>query len=110
GKNGVSADKREGDGMTPIGTFPLRRLLYRPDHFRPGEIATGLPAQPLRADDGWCENPAYPEYNRPIRHPHPCTRDRMWRPDHLYDLIVIGGYNDAPVAPGRGSAIFLHLS
>jgi L,D-peptidoglycan transpeptidase YkuD (ErfK/YbiS/YcfS/YnhG family) len=33
----------------------------------------------------------------------------MWRDDHLYDVLGVIGYNDAPPIPGRGSAIFLHV-
>jgi L,D-peptidoglycan transpeptidase YkuD (ErfK/YbiS/YcfS/YnhG family) len=33
----------------------------------------------------------------------------MWRDDHLYDVLAVIGYNDAPTIPGRGSAIFLHV-
>ena len=31
GRGGIATKKREGDGITPAGTWPLRRLLYRPD-------------------------------------------------------------------------------
>jgi L,D-peptidoglycan transpeptidase YkuD (ErfK/YbiS/YcfS/YnhG family) len=31
GPAGVTAAKREGDGATPAGCFPLRRVFYRAD-------------------------------------------------------------------------------
>ncbi len=34
----------------------------------------------------------------------------MWREDELYDLVVAIGYNTDPPAPGKGSAIFLHVA
>jgi L,D-peptidoglycan transpeptidase YkuD (ErfK/YbiS/YcfS/YnhG family) len=34
----------------------------------------------------------------------------MWLESGVYDIVVILGHNDAPVVPGMGSAIFLHLS
>ena len=34
----------------------------------------------------------------------------MWRSDALYDVIGVLGWNDAPVARNRGSAIFLHVA
>jgi L,D-peptidoglycan transpeptidase YkuD (ErfK/YbiS/YcfS/YnhG family) len=34
----------------------------------------------------------------------------MWREDNLYDVVLVVGYNDAPVVAGKGSAIFLHLA
>lgn len=109
GRGGLVADKREGDGGTPLGRFPLRRLFYRPD--RETAPATGLPVLPLAADLGWCDDPADPScYNRLVRLPFAASHERMWRDDHLYDLVVELGYNDAPPVPGRGSAIFLHLA
>jgi L,D-peptidoglycan transpeptidase YkuD (ErfK/YbiS/YcfS/YnhG family) len=69
GRAGLVADKREGDGGTPIGRFAFRRLLYRAD--RVPHIETRLPARHIDPADGWCDDPASPEYNRPIRLPHP---------------------------------------
>jgi L,D-peptidoglycan transpeptidase YkuD (ErfK/YbiS/YcfS/YnhG family) len=69
-----------------------------------------LPSRALVPDDGWCEDPADPDYNRLVRLPHGGTIDRLWREDHLYDVIIVIGHNDDPVRPGLGSAIFLHLA
>ncbi|WP_114392206.1 L,D-transpeptidase family protein [Oleisolibacter albus] len=108
GRAGIAADKREGDGATPVGAFPLRRVLYRPDRLAPPE--TGLPAAPIAADDGWCDDPAHPAYNRPVKRPFPASHEVMWRDDHVYDLVVVLGHNDDPPVPGLGSAVFLHLA
>jgi len=108
GRAGVVADKREGDGGTPRGVLPLRRVFYRPDRLSPP--ATGLPVRALAPDDGWCDDPADPAYNRLVRRPYPASAERLWRDDAVYDVIVELGWNDDPVAPGRGSAIFLHVA
>ncbi len=108
GHGGVRIDKREGDGATPVGRFPLRRVLYRPD--RLSAPTTLLPVAPLAPDDGWCDDPADPQYNRPVRLPYAARHEELWRTDALYDVIVAVGYNDVPVVPGKGSAIFLHLA
>ncbi|GGF32355.1 hypothetical protein GCM10011611_43200 [Aliidongia dinghuensis] len=108
GRGGLSADKREGDGATPIGAWPLRRLLYRPDRLEPPP--TGLPVTPIAATDGWCDAPGDPNYNLPVVLPYPASTEALWREDTVYDLIVPLGYNDTPVVSGRGSAIFLHLA
>ncbi len=108
GRNGVCAVKREGDGSTPAGTFPLRRVYFRPDRLPPPK--TGLPVSPLRHTDGWCDAPEDPSYNRPVQLPHPSSAETLWRQDHLYDIIVVIGFNDDPPEPQFGSAIFLHLA
>ncbi|MGB8275678.1 MAG: L,D-transpeptidase family protein [Alphaproteobacteria bacterium] len=108
GRSGVTTNKREGDGATPAGCFPLRRVLFRADRIAPPK--TALPVAALSGSDGWCDDPAHPDYNRPVRLPHPGSCERLWREDGAYDLIVVVGYNDDPVVPGRGSAIFLHVA
>jgi L,D-peptidoglycan transpeptidase YkuD (ErfK/YbiS/YcfS/YnhG family) len=109
GRNGLSDTKREGDGATPIGAWPLRRVLYRPD--RLDMPATALPATPIGLADGWCDAPDDKNYNLPVILPYPASCEALWRQDAVYDLIVPLGYNDGPmIVPGRGSAIFLHLA
>jgi L,D-peptidoglycan transpeptidase YkuD (ErfK/YbiS/YcfS/YnhG family) len=110
GRGGVIAagDKREGDGASPLGVWPIRRVLYRPG---PGPAPrTALPVQPIAPDDGWCDAPDDRAYNRPVKRPYPASSEAMWREDGLYDLIVVLGHNDDPPVPGLGSAIFLHLA
>jgi L,D-peptidoglycan transpeptidase YkuD (ErfK/YbiS/YcfS/YnhG family) len=108
GRGGVRADKREGDGASPAGTFPLLHAYYRPDRVvRP---STGLPLFALRPEDGWVDDPADPQYNLPVTLPYAASHEEMWREDGLYDLVVVIGYNTDPPVPGLGSAIFLHAS
>ena len=108
GRGGVSADKREGDGATPSGLMPLRRVLYRPDRRDAPHCA--VPLLPLAPTDGWCDDPTRPAYNQPVRLPVDASAETLWRDDALYDVIGVLGWNDDPVQPGRGSAIFLHIA
>lgn len=108
GRGGRRALKHEGDGATPIGVWPIREVFYRPD--RVARPFTPLPVRPLRPEDGWCDDPRDRNYNRLVRLPYPAGHERLWRDDHLYDLVVVLGYNDTPRMRGRGSAIFMHLA
>jgi L,D-peptidoglycan transpeptidase YkuD (ErfK/YbiS/YcfS/YnhG family) len=108
GRTGVRKDKREGDGATPAGCFPLREVYFRAD--RLAAPPTGLLTSPISPDLGWCDDPADAAYNRPVRLPYAARHERLWRDDDLYDLVVAIGYNDDPVEPGRGSAVFLHVA
>ena len=108
GRGSIRANKREGDGGTPRGTFRPVRLWWRPD--RGPRPRTMLPVRRIRPDDGWCENPADRRYNHAVRVPEGNPGDRLWRADHLYDLIVEIDHNTRPRVAGRGSAVFLHLA
>jgi L,D-peptidoglycan transpeptidase YkuD (ErfK/YbiS/YcfS/YnhG family) len=108
GRGGVRADKQEGDGATPVGLLPLRRVLYRADRVAPPPCRA--PVEPASRSDGWCDDPGHPDYNRAVRLPHPARHEALWRGDHVYDILGVLGWNDAPVVRGRGSAIFLHLA
>jgi L,D-peptidoglycan transpeptidase YkuD (ErfK/YbiS/YcfS/YnhG family) len=108
GRGGRRRDKREGDGATPIGSWTMRRLVYRADRLAPPE--TALPISVIGRTDGWCDAPGDPRYNLPVTLPYPASAETLWREDGVYDLIVPLGYNDAPVLAGAGSAIFLHLA
>lgn len=108
GRAGIKANKREGDGGTPRGRFRLKRLWWRGDRLtRP---RTGLPLRPIRPQDAWSEDPRDRRYNRPVRRHAGEPGDRLWRDDHLYDLIIEIDHNDCPRIAGRGSAVFIHLA
>ena len=103
-----AAAKREGDGASPAGVWPIRDVIYRPDRGPPP--ATQFRVRAMAPDDGWCDDPADPAYNRPVKLPYPASAETMWRDDALYDIVVVLGHNDDPVVPGMGSAIFLHVA
>ena len=115
GKGGVvpAADKREGDGCSPLGVWPVRRVLYRPDRTfgaLGGLLKAGIETAPIAPNDGWCDAPGDRNYNRPVKLPYPVSAERMWRDDHVYDVVIVLGHNDDPVVPLMGSAIFVHLA
>ena len=108
GRGGIRANKREGDGGTPKGTFRPRRLWWRADrHLRP---RTHLAVRAIGPEDAWCEEPSDRHYNQPVRLNAGQRGDRLTRDDHLYDFIVEIDHNAAPRIAGRGSAVFLHLA
>jgi L,D-peptidoglycan transpeptidase YkuD (ErfK/YbiS/YcfS/YnhG family) len=108
GRGGRGAKVREGDGITPVGRWPVRAVLYRPDRLR--RPRTALPLRAIRAHDGWCDDPTDGRYNRMVKLPFRRSHERLWRGDHLYDIVIVLGYNDRPRSLGRGSAIFIHLA
>ena len=108
GHGGIRRHKREGDGGTPAGLLPLRRVLYRAD--RVARPRAAVPAMPLAPHDGWCDDPSSADYNRAVRLPHPDRHEALWRADGVYDVIGVLGWNDDPAARGMGSAIFLHVA
>jgi L,D-peptidoglycan transpeptidase YkuD (ErfK/YbiS/YcfS/YnhG family) len=108
GRGGIRANKREGDGGTPKGTFHPRKLWWRAD--RHPQPRTFLPVRAIAFEDAWCEDPNNRHYNRPVRLDRDRSGDRLRREDHLYDFIVEIDHNSSPRVAGRGSAVFLHLA
>jgi L,D-peptidoglycan transpeptidase YkuD (ErfK/YbiS/YcfS/YnhG family) len=108
GRTGIRADKREGDGATPRGRFRLVRLWWRADRLpRPRSRLAARRIEPALA---WCEDPGDRRYNRPFRRSAKEPGDRLWREDHLYDLVIELSHNSRPRVAGRGSAVFLHVA
>nr|WP_246710292.1 MULTISPECIES: L,D-transpeptidase family protein [unclassified Martelella] len=109
GRNGATALKREGDGKTPIGTMALI-YGYRDDRHRQSWPRSGLGIKAMKAEDGWCDAPASPNYNRPVRLPFGASHERLLRDDGIYDLVIVMDWNMRPRARNRGSAVFFHLA
>jgi L,D-peptidoglycan transpeptidase YkuD (ErfK/YbiS/YcfS/YnhG family) len=108
GRGGIKANKREGDGATPSGRFRPRQVWWRADRgVRP---VGALPTRRIGRHDAWCEDPTDRRYNRPIRLAPGQAGDRLWRTDHLYDIVIELDHNTRPRVSGRGSAIFIHLA
>lgn len=108
GGGGIKANKVEGDLATPHGVFRPRRVWWRADRMpRP---KTALPVQRIARTDAWCEDPGDRRYNQHILLDGSAPGDRLWRDDHLYDLIVELDHNTRPRIARRGSAVFIHLA
>lgn len=108
GKNGFSPSKKEGDLCTPIGEFALRQVYYRADKI--AQPITALPIHATLQSDGWCDDADSELYNQHITLPFSARHEKLWRDDDVYDIVVVLGYNDAPVVAGAGSAIFMHIA
>jgi L,D-peptidoglycan transpeptidase YkuD (ErfK/YbiS/YcfS/YnhG family) len=110
GKNGLSSNRREGDGTTPTGTYRIGRTMYG-NAPNPG---VRFPYRRLRCGDWWDEDPSSPTYNS-FQHVRCGTKpafggasEGMWQQPEAYPFLAVIEYNTRPVVPGRGSGIFLH--
>jgi L,D-peptidoglycan transpeptidase YkuD (ErfK/YbiS/YcfS/YnhG family) len=112
GRSGLSAHKHEGDGATPAGTFRLGDTMYG---IAPDPGVNGAYHR-LVCGDWWDEDVRSPAYNT-FRHVACGTRpsfggdsEALWRIAPQYRYFAVIEYNTGPAVPGRGSAIFLHVS
>jgi len=108
GKNGVTKNKVEGDKCTPSGTYRLKQVFYRADRIK--KITTNLKKVKIKKNMGWCDDPSSERYNRLIKITYKFSHERLYRKDHIYDIVVILNYNMNPVVKKRGSAIFMHIT
>jgi L,D-peptidoglycan transpeptidase YkuD (ErfK/YbiS/YcfS/YnhG family) len=110
GKNGLSSNRREGDGTTPTGIFRIGRTMYGNEP-NPG---VRFRYRRLRCGDWWDEDPSSPTYNS-FQHV-PCgtkpafggESEGMWEQPRPYPFLAVIEFNTRPAVPGRGSGIFLH--
>ena len=110
GRNGLSSDRREGDGTTPTGTYRIGRTMYG-NEANPG---VRFRYRRVRCGDWWDEDPSSPTYNT-FQHvrcgttpPFGGASEGMWQQPRPYPFLAVIEYNTRPAVPGRGSGIFLH--
>tara|TARA_B110000014_G_C19953891_1_gene493610 strand:+ start:331 stop:822 length:492 start_codon:yes stop_codon:yes gene_type:complete len=108
GKNGVKKHKIEGDNYTPKGTFTIGALYYRKD--RVIKPFTKLKTKIIKSNMGWCNDPKQKFYNKEIKIQKKIRYEKLFRKDHKYDYLIVINYNNKKIIPGRGSAIFIHLT
>ncbi|NIZ61865.1 hypothetical protein DL239_12865 [Sedimentitalea sp. CY04] len=104
GKGGLTYDKCEGDGATPVGTHRIVGMYYRPDRIlRPADWA-----RPIGPGDLWSDDVNDIAYNHHVRAPYDFSHEHLRRADPLYDLVLVMDWNWPNAQPGKGSAIFIH--
>jgi L,D-peptidoglycan transpeptidase YkuD (ErfK/YbiS/YcfS/YnhG family) len=102
GYNGFSANRREGDGTTPAGTFGFVYAFGS----RPNPGVRGLAWRPLRPNSCWSGQRR--DYNRWVT--RPCTRgESLWKNRRVaYRYAAVIDFNYRRPVWKRGSGIFLH--
>ena len=108
GKAGISKKNKEGDYITPRGTFKLVKVFYRADKIK--NFKTSLKKIKIKKNMGWCDDPKSKFYNKLIKLPSKIRYEKLYRDDRLYDLIIILDYNLNPIIKNKGSAIFIHIA
>ena len=107
GEKGFAAidDKREGDGKSPTGIFPLGIAFgYDPS------VVTKMPYRQATDDDFWVDDVNSEDYNKWVEgDPNAASWEKMRRDDEQYKYGVVIEYNTDPIVKGKGSAIFLHV-
>jgi L,D-peptidoglycan transpeptidase YkuD (ErfK/YbiS/YcfS/YnhG family) len=108
GKAGIKKKLREGDNITPRGTFKLLSVFYRPDKIK--KIKTELNKIKIKKNFGWCDDPKSKFYNKLVRIPFKGSYEKLYRRDSIYDLLIVLNYNTNPIIKNKGSAIFIHIA
>ena len=109
GKNGLTSEKKEGDGKTPLGEFELGVVLG----FYSKEIINKKNYMQINDNMYWVDDPKSKYYNKLID----ITKvQKDWNSaEHLIDYPIQYEYlievkTNPQNVPGNGSAIFLHCT
>ncbi|MDC0433499.1 L,D-transpeptidase family protein [Pelagibacteraceae bacterium] len=108
GKRGIKIKKKEGDLITPKGTYNISKLLYRKDRVK--NLKSRLKKILINKNMGWCDDPRSKDYNKLIKIPFKYNYEKLYIKENIYDIILVLNYNMQPVKKDKGSAIFIHIA
>ena len=108
GKNGITANKKEGDNCTPKGKFKIGTLYYRAD--RVEKPITKVKTKKIMKNMLWCDDPNNKDYNKQIYINKKAKGEKIYRNDYKYNYFIVIEYNTRIIKPNKGSAIFLHIT
>ena len=108
GKRGIGTKKKEGDQITPRGSYKIKGILYRRDKIK--NLRTKLIKKAINKKMGWCDDPKSKKYNQLVKLPSKFNFEKLYRNDELYDIIIILNFNTNPIKKNKGSAIFIHVA
>ena len=108
GKRGIGAKKKEGDLITPKGSYKIKGILYRPDKVK--NLNTKFEKKAINKKMGWCDDPKSKKYNQLIKLPFKFNFEKLYRNDDIYDIVFVLSFNTNPIIKNKGSAIFIHIA
>lgn len=108
GRSGIKKKNKEGDNITPKGTYKILNIYYRKDRIR--QIKSSIKKIKINKKMGWCDDTRSKYYNKQIKLPSKLGHEKLYRKDNIYDIVCVINYNINPTLKGKGSAIFLHIA
>ena len=108
GKAGVKTKIKEGDNITPKGTYKILNIYYRKDRIK--KIKSSINKIKINKNMGWCDDTLSKYYNKQIKLPSKFSHEILYRKDNIYDIVCVINYNTNPTLKKKGSAIFIHVA
>ena len=108
GKAGIGKKEREGDKITPRGTYKIVKIYYRNDRVK--KILSNFKLIKIKKNMGWCDDPKSKKYNQLVKIPNKYGYEELNRKDNIYDLVLVLNYNMKPIIKNKYSAIFIHIA
>ena len=108
GKAGINVKKKEGDNITPLGTYKISKVYYRKDRIK--KLFSKYKLIEIKKSMAWCDDSESKNYNKLIKLPSKFSHEKFFRKDKIYDLIIPLNYNTKNIKKNKGSAIFIHVA